>query len=416
MATCSYSLEEAEKHLELARQLYGEAASPRQQSQLTLIDGLVSLRSDEKAVQQSGVQNLNEIRENDPYNADVTLALADYFERSDRLDKAVELRAELYVLPTGSGDRGPVEQLWGDLKRDPEEIEDFLNDIYRSRIYQFAEESSDAPRAAGTQRIVLGELFTGTSCPPCVAADVATGGLEVTYPKSDFIMLRYHEHSPAPDSLATADGELRGAMYYRTLGTPSLYLNGRMQDQQLVPGIAGPIFFAPTGYASLRKVVDPLLAETSKISIELSAEADGDSITTSAVVTGAETYPESWRLRVVLAESEIVHRAPNGIRMHEMVVRSMPGGFEGISPAEGKLEFKDSISLQQVRQEIEEYLGRVPGLPIPPMEMTHLHVVAFVQDDTDQQILQAASVPVRRLESIAAQPEETPASDTPAGN
>ena len=407
MAVCGYSLEQTKEHLQLARKLIGDEVRTRQQSQLDLIDGLVSLHSDDQAEQQSGVETLGKIREEDPYNADATLALADYFERSDRLEEALALQAEMYVLQPGSGDGATAQRLWSELSRDPEGFEDYLNDVYRSRIYQFAEEVGDAQRAS-TGRTVLGELFTGTSCPPCVAADVATGGLEVTYPKTEFIMLRYHEHSPAPDSLATADGELRGAMYYRALGTPSLYLNGRRQDPQIVQGIAGPIFFAPIGYESLREVVDSLLSEPSKVSIELSAEANGESIAFSAVASAAEPIPENWRLRIALAESGIPHRAPNGVRVHEMIVRTMPGGLEGTAPTEGKLEFKGSVSLQDVRQEIQDYLSRIPGLPLPPMDMKNLHVVAFVQDDSDRQVLQAAAVPVEGTPAVSAAEEKSP--------
>ena len=67
------------------------------------------------------------------------------------------------------------------------------------------------------------ELFTGSKCAPCVAADLDAAALEVTWPMSHLIVLRYHEHVPGPDPLRNADSEARFG-YYNGKGTPTVSL------------------------------------------------------------------------------------------------------------------------------------------------------------------------------------------------
>ena len=72
---------------------------------------------------------------------------------------------------------------------------------------------------------MLCELFTGAACPPCVGADLATGALQETFATTELIMLRYHEHIPAPDPFANPQTRQR-FQYYNGRGTPSIYLDG----------------------------------------------------------------------------------------------------------------------------------------------------------------------------------------------
>src|SRR5882757_6619769 len=63
-------------------------------------------------------------------------------------------------------------------------------------------------------------------CPPCVAADVAASAVESTYAESEVIVLRYHQHIPAPDPLANEASDERFSSY-DVKGTPALYVNGK---------------------------------------------------------------------------------------------------------------------------------------------------------------------------------------------
>src|SRR5262245_27110853 len=87
------------------------------------------------------------------------------------------------------------------------------------------------PRTGKNNRVVVVELFTGTECPPCVAADLAFDALNKTFQPTEAILLEYHEHIPALDPLTNADGEAR-MKYYReefeaeVRGTPTTMFNG----------------------------------------------------------------------------------------------------------------------------------------------------------------------------------------------
>ena len=246
MAHCGYSQTEAKEHLKLANEQVGEQASQTQKTQLAIAKGLILLQSEEDDEQQVGLEMLQQMQAEDPYNADVTSRLAKFYEQNSQPEQALQLYSELVALSSEMGDMAPVMRLWKELGRDPQTVEDHLNHVYRSRVHQFADQNSDAPRAPNRQRTVVGELFTSTSCPPCIAADVASGGLEITYPKTDFIMLRYHSHGPGPDSLGTSDGEQRGREYYRVMTKPSLLLNGGMLDLQSIPASPARFTFRPS--------------------------------------------------------------------------------------------------------------------------------------------------------------------------
>jgi hypothetical protein len=412
MALCGYSTEEADRHLAVVETDLADNSSESDRQRVTTARGLIDLQSDDAQRQQQALEALHQLRNANPFETNVTLGLAAFHERNQQPEEALAMYAELEALPTGAGDMEPVERIWKELGREPEQLENYLDKIYKERAHLFAAAQSDAPRAEGRQHTILGELFTGAMCPPCVAADVATGGLEITFPATDFIMLRYHQHVPGPDPLTVADGEERAAGYYRIEGTPSLFFNGQPIQ---VMSMYGPITNAAEGYTDLREVVEQLLTQSSDLNITLEASASDGTVNISAAVEGAEEFPDSWRLRLVLAEEEIFFKARNGVRLHEMVVRAMPGGAEGIGAEEGQLKYTGTVSLDELREQITSFVSQQPGLPAPPTDFSHLHVIAFVQDDTNRRILQATTVPVADLAGNAGAPAPaTPDETQPA--
>ena len=327
-------------------------------------------------------------------------------ERAGELDEALQLYAELAVIPGIDGylqlDDAPpptkaVEQLWKQQHGDTEQLPSYLDAQFRELVEGIVSEPAAAPAEFGTRTSLI-ELFTGAQCPPCAAADMATAALESTYPKSAVIVLRYHEHNPGPDPLTSPAAEARFD-YYQGFGTPMVFLNG-----QYLPNIAGPPYLAEMQYGHLRKTVAPLLEEQTDIELELTADLQGEQLTLAANVAGLTNVPETLRLRLALAEDGISYNAPNGIRMHEMVVRTMPGGVDGIAPADGKLAYAETLSLDELRKSLAEYLDTYDrqfsvetGTSVfssKPLDLDDLHLVAFVQDDNTKEVLQAAAVPI----------------------
>ncbi len=410
LALLGKSPEEALRHLDIAEKGLSENAPESLRDRLELGRALVLVDSDDQEQQEQGVAILQKAREENPYHLLATSKLADILEKKGQTEQALSLLAELVALPSTPGSRSKAVELWEKLGREPDALDAYLDEVYENLVYQFVQEKEPAAPALEDQQVVLGELFTGATCPPCVAADVATGALEKYFPESRFLMLRYHLHIPGPDPLTVADGEQRGA-YYEIRGTPSVFFNGAPSPQ------AGGGFFASGGiYVSFKGALTPLMEQTSDLTIDLSAHADDGGIHLSATVNGTDEIPASWRLRLCLAEEVVHYPAPNGIRIHDMVVRKIPGGAEGIAATDGALSYEADIAIDEILADIQAGIKaanvRSGGvLPPLPAQVSRLRLVAFVQNDASREILQAASTPVDGLVTTTATP---PASEPAA--
>jgi len=85
-----------------------------------------------------------------------------------------------------------------------------------------------AGRKGKSERAVFMELFTGATCPPCVAADLAFDVLMKSYKASDLVLVQYHMHIPGPDPLTNSDTEARWKYYGKAVrGVPSSIFNGK---------------------------------------------------------------------------------------------------------------------------------------------------------------------------------------------
>ncbi|MCA9109314.1 MAG: hypothetical protein KDA52_05160 [Planctomycetaceae bacterium] len=406
------------EHLDKAEQELSDIDSEVLASRMTLTRGLLLINSESEEDQQSGYSFLEQIKEKDPLNLVTVVKMAKYQEDQGSTEEAIKLYAGLVTIPGIRGDISKIANMWKELGRDPQELDPYLDEIYEQTVFGFLESDVVEDAAAvENQQVVLGELFTGTACPPCVAADIAIGGLERTYPLSKLIVLRYHEHVPAPDPMMIADGETR-LRFYEAPGTPSFYLNGTP-----VQGVGGAIFNAKPLYQQLSNIVKPLLEQTTDLSIKLSAEGQGETLHIAATVEGAEEPPESWRLRLCLVEESVHYHAPNGIRIHEMLVRYMPGGAEGILPRDDGFAYEADITATDIHQTLQATIDDAReryqvDLPAVSGDLDSLKLVAFVQDDLSLEIKQAASIPITGFDATAPVDESTAeaeeAEETPA--
>jgi hypothetical protein len=416
---------------------------------LKFISAMARAISPDEETRVTGAVALRELHEENLLDHRLRVTLAKHHDKDGDKSKAMQLFAELAILPEGemylaalSENKDPEQKpesaeqatarLWKSINGKADGLDEFRDQVYVSVIHRMFESSSTAPptNSEGKQ-IALCELFTGATCPPCVAADMATVGLEATYPSSSLIVLRYHQHIPGPDPLTNADSETRFA-YYDGRGTPTIILNG-----QPIQGIAGPLagefVHSKLVYEDLRKKVDPVIDSDSKLSIQLSAEAKDGKLSLSAKVDGSKDLPLTARLRLVLAEDVVHFDASNGIRRHEMIVRYMPGGPNGIAIKEGRLSFQSSLKLAAIKQELVDYLNQYESglppfilqqlpngeFPVRPMDLKPLHLIAFVQDDASQNVLQAAVISVSgKLEypETATEPITPPAPDKDDAN
>lgn len=372
---------------------------------------LKNLDSDDEARAEKAAAFLNKLRDKAPFDPTVLVGLANYHQKNKQIDEAIALYTEIAALPglerswaqtqkpTAEKIVTPSEtltKLWTAKHKNTDGLDEFKDEVYRRRIYAFADQPTTETPAAGN-RLVLCELFTGSGCPPCVGADIATGALEVTYPKTQVIVLRYHQHIPTPDPLTNADSEDRFTNYYHGQSTPTVLLNGAP-----VNNTGGFLPNSPDIYRGLKNLVNQQLDSKATVQVGVNARVVDGTLQLVANVTGLDQLGDEAkdvRLRVVIAEDEVHFLARNGVRSHEMIARRMVGGPGGVEPKDGKLSIKDSIPLAELKSSLNDYLKKYEesegiDFPAKPLDLKRLHVIAFVQNDESHEILQTSAIGV----------------------
>ncbi len=104
---------------------------------------------------------------------------------------------------------------------------------------------------------------------------------------------------------------------------------------------------------------------------------------------------------VALVEEEIAYVGGNMVPELHHVVRSFPGGAAGLVLKEKTGKQTVSVDLDELRKSLNKYLtdwakenDEFPG-KMPAIELKKLKVVAFVQNDTTKEVLQAVQVDVK---------------------
>ncbi len=251
-------------------------------------------------------------------------------------------------------------------------------------------------RKSKSDRAVLVELFTGTECPPCVAADMAFDALSKSFKPSEVVVLQYHLHIPGPDPLTNPDAENRAKFYGKQIeGTPAIFFNGKS-----AAGGGGPRDAGSEKFKEYKDVVEPMLEKAAGASLGLSAKKTGNEVTISAEVKELSLTGNNIRLNIVLAEKEVRYQGGNKQKKHHYVVRSFPAGVEGIAMTE-KTSIKEAkVDLEDLRKKWASYLDQIAKEePFTgkgrPLNFTDLVAVAFIQNMATGEILQAAQVPVK---------------------
>jgi hypothetical protein len=371
-----------------------------------------------------GIAVLQKFREDEPFNPEITYALARQAEKEKRTDDALALYGEIVVLPLlenslleslkkvaqkMSREQSPsrvVVRLWTEKHGDRRGMTEWLDELYTSRMRSIAAGPRPPRRPEEGTKVALFELFTNGGCLPCVAADVSLLALQTTYEKSEVIVLQYHQNKPGPDPLANEES-LERFKQYQGDGTPTLALNGRR-----VVGAGGFLPEAPLLYRRLLSFVEPLLEEKTDLRIDLKAHSRNEKVVLSAAAQGLKNFPANARLMLVLAEERVDLPMSNGIRSHEMVVRHFPGGMAGIAPLKGQLSYTGDVDLVKLRKQLARQMAaaeRENELEFneKPLDLKSLQFVALLQNIETGEVLQAAAIPV--IEAAEGVPETRPA-------
>jgi hypothetical protein len=251
-----------------------------------------------------------------------------------------------------------------------------------------------AGRKGKSDRVVLAELFSNVQSPEAAAAELALDALVKNYKPSEVILLSHHLNQPSPDPLNSPDASARKKFYNETFkAVPALYLNGKQ-----VKNLAGAFEQAQERYTELTEAINPLLEKSAKAKLTLTAKRDGDKILLKSEASGLDEAGDDVRLRLVLVERMIKYAdAPNKVTTFHNIVRAYPGGATAIKGKSGSKEA--TVDLAELRKKINEELdklGKDDAFPSKerPLALKNLAVVAFVQNDDTQEVLQAVQVDV----------------------
>jgi len=278
-------------------------------------------------------------------------------------------------------------------------LETQLDDEYMAKMPPF-KGAAFTGRKGKSDKAAFMELFTGATCPPCVAADLAFDVLQKTYPRSDLVLIQYHMHIPGPDPMTNPDTLARWDYYAKAFpedirGVPSSIFDGKPQGSG-----GGGVAQAENTYNAYREIINPLLEIDAGAKLTAQAVRKGERVNINVGVTGVNNPGKDKKLRILLAEETVRYAGSNKIRLHHNVVRAFPGGANGTALTEAASKHVASIDLGELRGSLDKYLTdfeatvRPFANPARPLEMTNLRVIAFVQDDMTQEILQALQVVV----------------------
>src|SRR5262245_6517778 len=357
------------------------------------------------------------------------IGLATIVAKSGDNAKALEIMAEASVSGRMTGEaRQMLEELYrkthqGSLSG----LEEMLDERYRRAFPNPFRVKPYKPGSSRANRVVLAEVFTGSGCPPCVGADLAFEAVLTRYERRDVAVLMYHLHIPRPDPMANAATQNRSA-FYGVRGVPSYMIDGQ------TGGGGGSREQAEMVYNRFNPKIEKRLEVPGQAEIKLETALDGGVVKVRATVAKVESQSPSLKLNLALVEKTLRYNGENGVRFHPMVVRGMAGpGASGFrlrdaQPASFEQTFDLAQLTDELKAQLDGYEQRNTGFKFSEKKhaiiASNLAVVAFVQDEESQQILQASQMDVEpgsmRLKapselavSPASQPSDRPA-DRPA--
>ena len=247
-----------------------------------------------------------------------------------------------------------------------------------------------APPAGWKGKVVLAELFTGSECPPCVAADLGFDGLIETFPSKYVAVLVYHLPIPRPDPMMNPATEARQD-FYGVGSTPTVVIDGVKSGSG-----GGSRAMAEAKFAEYRAAIEPLLPALPAVVPAVRASLSGDRVNVS--FDPGEALPEAV-YNLVLVQDEQEHQGGNGIVFHKMVVRDLlsvdPKGprtarFDLAASEKAADEYLSAFEKSYTRMPDFKWEVRRHVLP-----RRGLKVVFFVQDRATLKVLNAAVADVR---------------------
>jgi len=239
------------------------------------------------------------------------------------------------------------------------------------------------PTAGWMGKAVLAELFTGSECLPCLAADLGFDGLIETYESKYLAVLEYHLPIPRPDPMMNHATRLR-AQYYGVNSTPTAFFDGAKK----ISGGGGRTV-AEEKYRQFLEEINALVSGAPAVKLGVQASLKGDSV---VIEFKADKMGPGADFNLALVQTEEKFRGGNGVVFHKMVVRefitldeaalqagsfaiSLPGSEAAAAERVSKYEQEASFTFPEKHSRIDR---------------SNLRVVFFAQEKTSKEVLNAA--------------------------
>jgi tetratricopeptide (TPR) repeat protein len=349
-------------------------------------------------------KNLKRARELNPQLSSASLGLAELYMKKGDEKQAFDAYSTAAVSSKMTPEsRKQLETLYAKSNQgSPAGLEEMLDKKY-SQLFPIPVKVEDyKPTARRTNRTALAEVFTGSGCPPCTAADLGFDAMLERYSRDELAILMYHLHIPAPDPMTNPSTQARGK-FYAIQGVPGYAIDGKQS------GGGGSRDMTQSFYDRVNPDVEKELETPAEADLKLDASIEGSTVKARATVAHVKSDSAALKLHIVLAEEKIRYTGENGIRFHPMVVRSVAGPEYGGFAVTSKdsQSFDWSFDVNAVSAEAKKHLDEYEkaghrGDPFTfsekkdKIDPENLTVVAFVQDEKTKAVLQSTLVRLKR--------------------
>jgi len=226
-------------------------------------------------------------------------------------------------------------------------------------------------------RVVLIESFTNIACGPCAEANPVTQKYISDTSRQQVLNIQYHVNWPSPSDpfYVTNPTELNGrTSYYGISSVPDLVCDGNN----------GP---APGNYNSLSDAVSARRLLTSNYTISVNQSINGSTLDAGVTVTAENASGANEKLRIALVEKFVHYGSPpgpNGETDFYWSVRDLLPNHNGTS-----------LNLSAGQTYTYDRTSTLDG----SWDTSELYVIAWIQNDTTKEVLQAgSSIPLEPYE------------------
>ena len=213
----------------------------------------------------------------------------------------------------------------------------------------------------------LFEMFTSSTCDPCVAANANLDAVLGNNP-GEYSLIKYQMNWPTGgDPYYTVQGGVRRD-YYGVVGVPDLYVNAVNED--------------PTTFTQVK--FDQYALQTSNMDINVTASIQSSGlITVNATINPTANYTAGLKAHIVVVEKTTVgnYKWNGETEFHKVMMVMLPGP-EGTTL--GALTNGIAVPLTQTCDMDTTFME----------EPTDLAVIVFVQKDSNKEVYQSEMVDV----------------------